>query len=95
MAIAVTAVYSHRVVACLIPVQKSGDWIMTKEPHEKELVDACLTIMEYCKEHKRCKGCIFWSNYTLCRMSKAPKKWEIWGVKKLKEDEDDEIQSWR
>lgn len=62
---------------------------MTKEPHEKKLVDACLTIMEYCKEHKRCKGCIFWSNYTACRMKKAPDKWEIWGVKKLKEAQDD------
>lgn len=64
-----------------------GDWTMTKEPHEKELVDACLTIMEYCKVHKRCKGCVFWSNYTLCRMSKAPKRWEIWGVGKVKKND--------
>jgi hypothetical protein len=87
VAIVVAAVYSPKVAVCLIPAQKSGDWTMTKEPHEKELVDACLTIMEYCKEHKRCKGCIFWSDYTLCRMSKAPKRWEIWGVGKVKKND--------
>jgi hypothetical protein len=52
-----------------------------------------LAIMKYCKEHKKCNGCMFWSDSTACRFrnSSLPRNWNIYGFDGLlKEVQDDE-----
>jgi hypothetical protein len=54
---------------------------------EKEIMIHALTIIKYCKEHKNCKGCMFWNNATCCPFNvSCPSKWRIYGFDSLLKD---------
>lgn len=53
---------------------------MPKE--EEELLACVMTLMEYCKSKKQCKGCIFWKYDTACCFRYAPRRWQVYGFGK-------------
>jgi hypothetical protein len=58
---------------------------------EKEMLIHALTIIKCCKEHKNCKGCMFWNNTTGCPFrEKSPYKWRIYGFDSVLEAKDND-----